>query len=84
MSTWAWQDFNHISLKGGMDSRRAAFLLFDFLNMFHIEKFEIIESSGGFQSQSITIVYVEPAKYKDGEIEDKWYEYIKNLKVDEL
>ncbi len=79
---WAWANFDYISLKGGMDSRNAAFLLYDFLNMFGIKDFHIVSSNGEFQNQSISIVYIEPPKYKDGEIEDKWYEHIKELKSD--
>ena len=82
MSVWKWQDFNYIAI-GNTDSRRAAFLLYDFLNMFHIDKFQVIASFGEHQNQSITIVYVEPTKYRDDEIEDRWYEHIKKLQVEE-
>lgn len=75
---WSWQDFNYISLKNGMDSRRAAFLLYDFLNMFSIKEFRIIQSDKNFQNTAITIVYMEPPENKR-DIEDEWYEYLKKL-----
>lgn len=76
---WEWADFNYLSLKNGMDSRRAAFLLYDFLNMFGIEKFQIVSSNGNFQNQSISIVYQVPEGYTEEQVSDKWYEHIKEL-----
>jgi len=77
---WSWEDFNNIDGVSGMDTRRAGFLLFDFINMFYIVNFQIIQSSGDGRNERITIVYVAPHKYKDGEVEEKWYEYIKAWK----
>lgn len=79
---WSWADFKYVSLKDGMDSRRAAFLLYDFLNMFSIIEFQIVSSDGNFQNQSISIVYRQPVGYEEGEIEDIWYEHIKELKAE--
>lgn len=79
MAKWEWFDFSYISSADRMDSRRAAFLLYDFINMFNIEDFKILSSFGEFQNQRIEIAYIKPSKYKDDEIEDLWYEHIKKF-----
>lgn len=75
---WYWQDFNYISGKSRMDSRRAAFLVYDFVNMFNIEDFKVLSSDGEWQMKTIEIVY--RTEQDPEEIENKWYEYLEEWK----
>ena len=74
---WGWADFSQIHGKSKMDSRRAAHLVYDFVNMFQIEEFTIVASFGEWQNQRIEVVYKYPSLDSDSDvIEDDWYEYI--------
>lgn len=78
MSNWYFQEFSYVAI-GNMDSRRAAFLLYDFINIFDIEDFKVIQSDGEWQKTRIEIVYKQPEGYVHDEIEDRWYKHLKNL-----
>ena len=73
MSIWGWQDFSYVSGKSKMDSRRAAFQVFDFINEFGIEQFQVVSSNGDWQNQRIEIVYKVPEGYTHDKIDDLWY-----------
>ena len=72
---WGWQDFSYLGGKSKMDSRRAAFLVFDFINEFEINDFKVVRSSGDWQNQRIEIVYKIPKGRTVEQIDDAWYEY---------
>lgn len=75
---WYWQDFNRIEGKSRMDGRRAAFLVYDFINMFNIEDFKVLSSDGEWQMKTIEIVY--RTQQDPEEIENKWYKYLEGWK----
>lgn len=70
---WGWQDFNYLGGKSGMDSRRAAFLLYDFVNKFGVDDFKIVSTEGNFQNQALQVIYKIPKGYTDDQIEDLWH-----------
>ncbi len=72
---WHWEDFSYAPSKSGMDSRRAAFWLYDFINLFGISTFHIISSTGEFNTQSITIVYSMPNGLDENKVYEKWKDY---------
>ncbi len=77
---WFWMDFEYISGKSKMDSRRAAFLLFDFINRYSIEQFQVIQTDGEWQNARITAVYQMPKGWDEDKLEEDWADFIENWK----
>lgn len=78
MGMWKWIDFSYVGKEDKMDSYRASHQLFEFINMFDIEDFKVVQQDGEWQNARIEVVYRVPNKYKADEVEDKWYEYLGN------
>lgn len=80
MSEWKWIDFSLVKHSSGRDSFRASHQLYEFITMFGIDDFKVIQQDGEWQNASIEAVYKSPEKYKKDEVEDKWYEYLESWK----
>ena len=73
LAKWKWMDFYCLDSKTG-DNRRAAFQVHDFVNLFNVEEFVVVEQRGEFLNATIEILY--RSSITEDEIENKWYEYI--------
>lgn len=79
MSKWEWADFSYLGSEDKMWARRAAFLLYDFVNLFDIDEFKIVNSTGETTNQRIEVVYKKPDWFDDEEIDDVWHNYLQEI-----
>ncbi len=72
---WYWMEFSRIDGESRMDSRRASFLLYDFVREYGIEHFQVIGMSSEWQNQRIEALYRLPSGMTEEQVEDGWQEY---------
>ena len=77
MNQWEWMDFSYKSGKSGMDSYRAAFQVYEFITMFNIEQFAVIQQDGEAQNARIEIVYRPPRGVATDDLESLWSHHLK-------
>lgn len=80
INLWQWMDFNYQSGDSGMDSYRAAHQVFEFITMFDIEQFEVIQRDGEWQKARIEIAYKASGDLSIEAIENAWYAHLKEWK----
>lgn len=80
VNLWQWMDFNYQSGKSGMGSYRAAHQVFEFVQMFDIENFVVIQQDGEWQNARIEISYKASGDLTIEQIEAAWYAHLEEWK----
>lgn len=80
VNNWQWMDFNYQSGKSRMGSWRAAHQVFEFVSMYNVESFVVIQQDGEWQNARIEIAYMPSGDLTVEQIEASWYAYLEEWK----
>ena len=76
---WYWQDFSPKNIDKPVKLKTGRDLLYEFVNRYRIKQFQVINTEGESIHKRFEIVYLVPTDEPHQDIENDWYEYLKEL-----